>query len=134
MQTLDVPRWILQRLALPLLPEMEATGEVQVAELYWSLPKNLRHAAMRARFERIRRAYIGGEGAHKLLLGSDKSIERYDLVMDPDEAKGLPEAVWQGRMDAAAATWRGQRDVAVGAEVVNTQDETEALRALGYVE
>lgn len=129
-QTVDVPRWILDGLGLEHLPNMEQTGEFQVAELYWNLPKNLSNKLMRQRFNRVRRAYIQGD--KKLILGTDGSVERYDLSNDPKEQRSLKADHWNGALQEQGETWLGAHTATVGSGLQISDDE--ALRALGYIE
>jgi len=129
-QTLDIPRWILDGLDLDHLPNMESTGEIQVAELYWNLPKNLSNKLMNKRFNRVRRAFIRGE--QKLILGSDGSVERYDLGDDPREQTQLEQDIWDAAVLRHSEDWLQARQAGAGTPVQASEDE--ALRALGYVE
>jgi arylsulfatase A-like enzyme len=131
-QTVDVPKLILEQLGLPLLPNMESTGDFQVAELYWSLPKNLTNKAMKERFNRVRRAYIDDD--RKLIVGSDESEERYDLGRDPSELQDLQPDIWGGSLLELRQEWLSSREAGVGSEVETSTDEEAALRALGYLE
>jgi arylsulfatase A-like enzyme len=129
-QTVDVPRWILDGLGIERLPRMEETGDLQVAELYWNLPRNLSNKLMRQRFNRVRRAYIQGD--NKLILGTDGSEERYQLSQDPNELRSLKEDSWKGSLQEQSTTWLGARTQTEGSG--RSIDDDEALRALGYIE
>jgi arylsulfatase A-like enzyme len=129
-QTVDVARWILDGLGLEMLPHMDSTGDVQVAELYWNLPRNMTNKLMRQRFNRVRRAYIDGD--RKLILGSDGSVERYDLGGDPRELRQLDEEIWDAAVERRSEDWLRAHTMGAGSEVSVSEDE--ALRALGYIE
>jgi arylsulfatase A-like enzyme len=129
-QTHDVPRWILDGLGLARLPEMAETGALQVSELYYSRPKELRVPALRARFNRIQRAFVRGN--EKLLLGEDGARELYDLAADPGEARPLSAAGWAQDLELLAREWLSRNSVTQGEAAPIDADTAEALRALGY--
>ena len=100
-----------------------------VSELYWSRKKDLRNRRYGKRFDRIRRAYR--EGPHKVIVGSDGSVESYDLTADPREANPAPEP-WTDALRARGEAWVGATPEAP-TDTVQSGD-ADALRALGYTE
>ena len=129
----DVPALVLAAAGLPPLPDSTATGELQVAEQYGSTRHDRATATMAARFDRIRRAFRRGD--HKLILGSDGSMEVYDLAADPGEAHDLvPDRPdWLEPLITLAQAWEAATPVApVLSE--GAGGNKEKLEALGYVE
>jgi hypothetical protein len=110
-------------------------GEACVAELYGSRGRDLFNAAYGDRFNRVRRSFRIGD--RKLILGSDGSIEAYDLALDPGEERDLRAEPWARQMAREAQAWlaaRGVDDAPEGGGEEPAWADVEALRALGYVE
>ena len=123
------------------LPRPEPTGELQVAEIYGSRGRDLRNPRFGDRFNRVRRSFRRGD--HELILGSDGSMEAYDLATDPDELVDLSDQPWAQALMEEAKAWMEARGVDDGApaqegeegeDIELSDDKLEALRALGYVE
>jgi choline-sulfatase len=72
-------------------------------------------------------------GEEKWIVGSDGVVERFDLAVDPGEARGAQPA------DAAAWRWRAHTPInrlfaLEGTAAPISSERSEALEALGYVE
>lgn len=127
----DVATMLLAAAGLPPLAGSQATVDLQVAELYGTRKRDLHHPRYGKRFERVRRAFRAGD--RSLILGSDGSVEAYDLATDPGQRVPLPSPPWLPELRARADAWLASMPVAplVGVEgPVNV----EALEALGYVD
>lgn len=108
----------------------QRTGDLMVADLYWTLKKDLT-ASYGKRFDRVRRAFR--IGPQKLILGSDGSVERFDLAADPGE---LSPSTDQGApFDGVVDAWLAAHPEAPLAPVGGALGPDEALlEALGYAE
>ncbi|MGH0028587.1 MAG: sulfatase [Myxococcota bacterium] len=131
-QPQDVTRWVLAAAGLPAFPGTAPTGGLQVTELYWTRHKDLADPALRARFDRVLRAWV--EAEHKLFRDDRGGEWLYDLAADPAETRPLSDAPWAGPLRRRAADWVGEHAPAPGAAPPRSDVEIEALRALGYVE
>lgn len=131
--TTDVPEMLLAALGLPPLSAGPLRPALQVAELYWTRQKDLRSPAMRARFDRVRRAFVLGD--LKLILSSDGQDEAFDLAADPGERSPLhiddPRLT---ALRALAQAWLDARQPGQGEAVRPDADQAERLRALGYLD
>lgn len=127
----DVATMVLAAAGLPPLDGAARTEGLAVSESYYGRPKDLLDPKMKGRFDRVRRAYLQGD--HKLILGSDGSVEAYDLAADPGERTPLPDAPWLTPLKLAAEGWeRGQVVATISGGL--GEDDAEKMRALGYVE
>ncbi len=135
-QILDVPRWILEHAGAPLLPDMQRTEGVQLAQQFWSRSSDLRDPELAARFDRIRQAVTQGE--RKPIHGSDGSTEAYDLGADPEERSPIVQPPWErallqhvpGQEDRPAQEQPGGHEL----DQELTPEQLERLRALGYLD
>jgi arylsulfatase A-like enzyme len=132
-QILDVPRWILDFVGAPALPGMASTAGVQLAQQFWSRSADLQDERLRRRFDRVR--YAVTRGTHKLLHGSDGSLEAYDLAADPDERAPLPDAPWVEALQAFQAPPAGEEQpVGHQPDRELSPAQIEQLRILGYLD
>ncbi len=137
-QVQDLAHSLVQVAGAEPLPAAEPTLGMQVAELYGSRGRDLRNKRYGHRFNRVRRAFIQGE--RKIILGSDGSFEAYDLGQDPAESEDRSAESWALELADGARAWMTLRgiDDAVpadeGEEPELSEEQIEALRALGYVE
>lgn len=131
-QTQDVPRWIVDALEVPRLPEMSITEDVQISELYWTRHGLLRMEDLRPRFDRVLRSFVWNE--NKLLLGDDGSREWFELRDDPDEAHPLDGPDWAAPLMARAEQWLARHAVAEGHAVEFSEEMANALKSLGYMD
>ncbi len=108
----------------------QRTGDTMVADLYWTLKKDLT-APYGARFDRIRRAFR--VGPHKVIYGSDGSREAFDLGADPAESRPLADlpAALLGVEDAWLAA---HPEVPLEAPGGALGPDEALLKALGYAE
>ncbi len=129
-QTHDLGAMVLQAAGLSTAG-FERTESVQVADLYYTLKKDLM-APYGARFDRIRRAFR--VGPHKLIVGDDGSREVYDLGADPTELFSLTElpAALRGVEKAWLAAHPEVPLAPVGSGVLGPDEAL--LKALGYAE
>lgn len=112
--------------------DLERTGTLQVADLYYTLKKDLM-APYGKRFDRIRRAYR--VGSQKYITGSDGSREMYDLAADPGERGPLMDVPAQ--LLAAETAWLAAHPevpLVPASEGGALGPDEEALKALGYAE
>lgn len=130
-QTHDVARLVLDAAGLPPLDAMATTATLQVAELYYARHRDLRNPRFVRRFNRIRRAFRLGD--HKLIVGPAGVEEAYDLAADPGERDPVEGAAWVAELRTAGDAWVAAQSLAPAAKMQKPAD-TEALRALGYVE
>ena len=130
-QTQDVPTMLLTALGLPGFRE---PLPLEVSELYWSRKRDLDNPVYGKRFARVRRAFA--RGSHKVIVGDDGSFEAYDLASDPDEANDVSATgPWAAPLRAEAEALLATLPYAErGDEPEGAGANTEALRALGYVE
>lgn len=133
LQQPDVARALLAAAGLPPLGE-EATrvdgAPLRVAELYYTRKRELKDPRYAGRFDRIRRAFA--LGPWRLVLGSDGTVERYDLSTDPAQVHPLEAPPWADTLQRAADAWLAAHPVATPTAEVG--ENLEVLRALGYVE
>lgn len=130
-QTHDVASMVLEAAGVAPLPKAVRTEALQVAELYWSRHRDLRYAAFRERFDRVRRAFRVGD--RKLIVGPPGTEEAYDLAADPREARPVTGEPWIPELRAAGEAWLAAQEEAPLA-AMGREADVEALRALGYVE
>ncbi|GDX83456.1 sulfatase [Deltaproteobacteria bacterium] len=112
--------------------DLERTGSLQVADLYYTLKKDLM-APYGKRFDRIRRAFR--VGSKKYINGSDGTREAYDLEADPGERGPLVEV--PAELLAAETVWLAAHPevpVVPESEGGALGPDEEALKALGYAE
>ncbi len=131
-QIQDIPRWILDRAGIDRLPDMTETGDMQVAELYWTRQYELRIPSLRPRFDRIVRAFV--RDGHKLILGDDGEMSLYDLTSDPLELSPQSDPDGRADLDKHAARWLSSKRAMTGEPREASENMREALRALGYIE
>jgi len=132
-QPTDLPDLLLEAAGLPPMgePPTLAEGErLRVAELYYTRKRELKDPRYAGRFDRIRRAFA--LGPHRLLLGSDGSVEHYDLGADPGQDHALASPDWADELQRAADAWLAAHPPRIPTGEV--AENTELLRALGYVE
>lgn len=111
---------------------LEHTGSLQVADLYYTLKKDLM-APYGKRFDRIRRAFR--VGSQKYITGSDGTREMYDLAADPAERRPLVDV--PPELAAAELAWLAAHpevELVPASEGGALGPDEEALKALGYAE
>ena len=111
---------------------LEHTGSLQVADLYYTLKKDLM-APYGKRFDRIRRAFR--VGSQKYITGSDGTRELYDLAADPAERRPLVDV--PPELAAAELAWLAAHpevELVPASEGGALGPDEEALKALGYAE
>ncbi len=129
-QTHDVARWILDAAGAPPLPGMTTTTDLQVTEEYWARKRDL-ETSWGKRFNRIRRAYRIGD--HKLIVGTDHTIEAYDISIDPREENNLRDAPWIAALREQGEAWLAAQPIAPEADM-KERANVAPLRALGYID
>jgi arylsulfatase A-like enzyme len=137
-----VPGIIISYAALSKITKAEAETLTRhwprmsvIAENYYSRPRDLR-AEWGARFDRVRQVVYDGD--YKYIDSSDGKSELYDLSSDPEERVNL----FARQPDVAARMselLRSQTEATRRSETVEvsedlTDEEIEALRALGYLD
>ncbi|MEN9786086.1 MAG: hypothetical protein RLZZ299_1350 [Pseudomonadota bacterium] len=135
LQTRDVPDLLLGAAGLPMFASGPRASALQVAELYGSLERDLREPWFGARFDRVRRAFR--LGSRKVIVGSDGSLEAYDVRDDPHEARSMPDAPWVSALRREGEGYLSTlpvADVSRPLRVERDMDADAALEALGYVD
>ncbi len=134
-QLADVAHWIVDWTGVQPLPGERSSSDLLVSELYGSRLRDLGNAHYGERFNRVRRAFRRGD--RKLILGSDGSMEAYDLAQDPQELHDLSDQDWAQQLAEEAREWirlheEGTRPEPRQAEM--DREVEERLRGLGYLE
>ncbi len=135
LQSRDVPDLLLAGARLPMFSTTARTSAVQISELYGSRKRDLEDPFFGARFDRVRRAFR--LGFRKVIVGSDGTLEAYDLAADPGELHSVPDAPWVAAIRSEAeAHLRALpgADFDAPVRVDDDVDNNAALHALGYVD
>ncbi len=138
LQLQDVAHQIVAVAGAEALPRAGRSEDLRVAELYGSHGSDLRNAHYGRRFNRVRRSFH--QGQRKVILGSDGSLEAYDLAQDPEESQDLSDAPWARDMAQRARAWEEQRGLNDHApqeeqrEPDLSPEQLETLRSLGYMD
>ena len=140
-QLAQVARWMTEWAGVEPLPASVGSPALQVSEIYGSRARDLASTSSGSRFNRVRRAFRDGE--REVILGSDGSLEAYDLGDDPEEARDLSgDARWVSGLVGRGRSWMLEMEVddlgdgdgdGDGDDVLDAA-EWELLRGLGYVE
>ena len=129
-QTHDLAWMVLEAAGLST-DGTERTGELAVSDLYYTLKKDLDAPTYGSRFNRIRRAFR--VGSDKLIVGTDGSVEVYNLAEDPEEVR--PGSTLPPRFEGLEAAWLSAHpEVAVVPPGGALGPDEAALKALGYAE
>lgn len=135
LQSRDVPDLLLAGAGLPMFSSGPRASALQVSELFGSRKRDLEDPFFGGRFDRVRRAFR--LGFRKVIVGSDGTLEAYDLAADPGELRSIPDAPWvralraEGEAHLAALP---AADLDAPVRLAEDVDNNHALEALGYLD